>query len=140
MTMAEAKARLAAAREGRRRLKVLDAKIEHYRDMAAHATGRMDGMRYDASGPFSALEENVIRLVDLQREAMAERAAYIEHLAWAEEAIRGLANGQQRSVLELRYICGYSWERIAQTLEMDERWVRRLHGMALEKLKNFGLD
>lgn len=108
--------------------------------MAAHATGRMDGMRYDASGPPSALEENVIRLVDLQREAMAERAAYIEHLAWAEEAIRGLANGQQRSVLELRYICGYSWERIAQTLEMDERWVRRLHGMALEKLKNFGLD
>ena len=140
MTLTETKARLMDARDARQRLCALDAKIAHYRDMAARATGRMDGMRYDASGPPSAMEENVIRLVDLQREAMAEREAYVACVAWAEAAIRALGDARQKSVLELRYICGYSWECIAQTLEMDERWVRRLHAMALEKLKNFGPD
>ena len=36
-----------------------------------------------------------------------------------------------REVLELYYIDGFTWEQVAQRMELDVRTVYRLHGRAL---------
>ena len=40
-----------------------------------------------------------------------------------------------REVLELYYIDGFTWEQVAQRMELDPRWVFRLHGKALLRVK-----
>lgn len=72
---------------------------------------------------------------------MAVREAYerkitqlrIEQLR-IEKAIDSL-KPRERWVLRLRYIEGQSWRKIAAETHFDERWVYRIHGMALEELR-----
>ena len=37
-----------------------------------------------------------------------------------------------RMILEKRYLCFHSWEKIASEMFYDLRWLHRLHGRALE--------
>jgi hypothetical protein len=50
------------------------------------------------------------------------------------EAIKQVADPKQRIVLYRRYINGEKWEEIAVNMNLDYRWVLRIHGKALEKL------
>lgn len=45
------------------------------------------------------------------------------------------ASESEKCVLRYRYIHGYTWERIAVTMELSYVWVCKLHGRALEKIK-----
>jgi len=38
-------------------------------------------------------------------------------------------------VLELYYLDGYTWEQVAAAMHLDQRWIYRLHGKALLKVK-----
>lgn len=40
---------------------------------------------------------------------------------------------RQRQILELRYICGFSWSEISAMLYTDKRWILRQHLKALEE-------
>jgi DNA-directed RNA polymerase specialized sigma24 family protein len=40
-----------------------------------------------------------------------------------------------REVLELYYLDGYTWEQVAETMDMSDRHVKRLHGIALLRVK-----
>lgn len=45
------------------------------------------------------------------------------------------ANESEKCVLRYRYVHGYTWEKIAVTMELSYVWVCKLHGRALEKIK-----
>lgn len=54
------------------------------------------------------------------------------------QAIESLADPAERLVMEYRYIDGLSWRQVCQRMlpkGVSERQVYRLHGWALEKLK-----
>lgn len=55
-----------------------------------------------------------------------------------EQAIESLGDPAERLIMRQRYIDGYSWRRICCTMQskgFSERQVYRLHGFALEKLR-----
>ena len=55
----------------------------------------------------------------------------------ALEAVLGLvADDKKRAILYLRYVKGYTWEKTAEMLFIDDRWCRRLHKMAIAELAN----
>lgn len=51
-----------------------------------------------------------------------------------EQDIRGIEDDKQRLILEKHYIDGKTFERIAEDMGYDYRWIRRLHKKAIEKL------
>ena len=65
------------------------------------------------------LHEDCTRLLRLKDEAYS--------------LIRGLS-GAERELMELRYISGYTWERIAVEMSYSYRHIVRLHGKILQKL------
>lgn len=44
-------------------------------------------------------------------------------------------NETETCILRYRYIHGYTWERIAVTMDYSYQWVCELHGRALQKFK-----
>ena len=52
-----------------------------------------------------------------------------------EGYIQTVNNPTLRLLLQLRYIDGYTWEKVAEKLHYDYRHVTKLHGKALSLLK-----
>jgi DNA-directed RNA polymerase specialized sigma24 family protein len=74
-------------------------------------------------------------LEEFYRTKLAEKNT---QLLAVEQAIDGLADPGERLVMRYRYIDGRSWRQICTTMQSrgySERQVYRLHGYALEKLR-----
>ena len=68
-----------------------------------------------------ALDRDIDRLIDLKREIA--------------EAIAAVPDMRYRTLLEYRYLCGWSWRRIARTMNYSEDWTRHAHGRALQMVR-----
>jgi len=66
--------------------------------------------------------------LDIVRETLRLR----QEQARIAEQIEGLSDQRYRTILHDRYVLCYKWEQIARGMRMDERWVYRLHGQALQ--------
>lgn len=63
------------------------------------------------------------RLADLKREIMG--------------VIRAIENLEYQTLLELRYLCFYPWEKVAVEMDYDLRYMHKLHRKALEQCSAF---
>lgn len=48
--------------------------------------------------------------------------------------IRRVSDDKLQDILRYRYLLGMTWTQVADKMEMDERWVRRLHVRAVTQL------
>lgn len=74
-------------------------------------------------------------LEQLYREKLAEKNA---RLLAVEQAIESLPDPAQRLVMRYRYIDGHGWRKVCSLMQprgYSERTIYRLHGEALQKLK-----
>ena len=83
----------------------------------------------------SAVEEDVAEIIDHEREVDPRIDEYVDLTREIEAAIDRIPDGRYRDVLRFRYVNGWTWEKIADEMGYDERWVRRLHGWALLMIK-----
>jgi len=84
---------------------------------------------------YSIQEQRLLELTDANedmRRSMVELQALHKQ---AEDLIARLPRRNQREILQDRYLCHQSWDRIAQTHFLSLRYVQRLHGMALAALQ-----
>lgn len=101
------------------------------------------GQRYSLtpkapSGTGSAMDDLVASFDALEQLYMKKLTEKNARLLAIELAIESLDVVAERLVMRYRYIDGYSWRRICNTMQAkgySERQVYRLHGFALEKLK-----
>ena len=77
----------------------------------------------------------VARIVDAESRVSDE----LELLEATERAVIGTINSVEdkrlRGILYRRYICGRKWEVIAVDLNIEYRWLLRLHGRALQEVQ-----
>ena len=86
----------------------------------------------------SPVERQVVRFLDVQELYKAKLAEKLVRLAVVEQAIDSLDAPAERLVMRLRYLEGRSWASVCSFLQNEgysERQVYRLHGFALQKLK-----
>lgn len=101
------------------------------------------GQRYSlvpraSSGQNSTLDDAIAAHAALEDRLLKALAEKNRQLLLVYQAIESLADPAERMVMEYRYIDGYSWRKVCYLMQrqgVSERQVYRLHGWALEKLK-----
>ena len=101
----------------------LCARAETYREMAMQATGRVDAIRVSGTGERSKVEKYILELWDVHNELQQEISRLMAKSREVEQHIARLPDERHRAVLELRYLCGHTWEEIAERLHFLLRWV-----------------
>ena len=117
------------------------SKCEHLRDMAGYGCGAKEAERISGDPARSRVEENVCKLIDLEREEKARSGTCDEsRREQAIELIRQIPREIYREALFLYYLESLSWKQVAQTVGRTEKQIYRIHGYALqifeEKLRN----
>lgn len=131
------------AKEFLRRARVVDRQVDEATERVERLRARLEagrmskitGMPRGGSDDWTVTAD---KLIELERRvnARVRDLVRLKHAAMdAIDAIDGADESRLREVLELYYIDGYSWERVAETMELDKRWVFRLHGRALQRIK-----
>ena len=111
----------------REQLDRLRAQLEHGR------RPQLTGMpRGGHGGDWTATAD---KLIDLESRLDADLRRMCDMKQAAMDAIAAVGDPRLRDVLELYYLCGYSWEGVAEKLGYDLRWVYRLHGRALAQVR-----
>lgn len=126
--------------------------LQQYRDAVRRAKAAMDHLdelramaeritpNYGSSGGGThqtgdRLGAAVARIVDAESRVSDE----LELLEATERAVIGTINSVKderlRGILYRRYICGRKWEVIAVDLNIEYRWLLRLHGRALQEVQ-----
>ena len=76
----------------------------------------------------------IAEAVDLEREIEKDIIKLIKMRKKAYYMLDKLS-GTERRLMELRYVNGYTWEVVAEKMEMSVRHVYRIHGRILKKLR-----
>ena len=128
-----AKEFLRRARQVDRRVDEAQERVERLR--AKLESGRMSavtGMPRGGSGDWTQTAD---RLIELEQAVNARTREMVRWKLAAIDAIRAVEEPRLSEVLELYYIDGMTWDKVAQRMGLDQRWVYRLHGRALMCVK-----
>ena len=113
-----------------RRIRAKRANIKHLRELACSvspAAGEYAGK----SGAGDPVGRSAARIADLEAELRADVKRYTALHREIAAVIDRVPDARYVELLTRRYICGQTWEQIAEGMSYNSRWVRRLHGKAL---------
>ena len=128
------------AKEFLRRARGMDRRIDEATERVMRLrsrleTGRMAQISDMPRGGNSDWTDTANALIDLEHTMNARIREMCKVKRLAMEAIEAVEEMRYREVLELYYLDGYTWEKVAEQMGYDVRHVTRLHGKALLKIK-----
>ena len=118
----------------------INAKIQQVaalNDLATHATATLTGMPRNPNRSESRMAEAVVKIVDLKNEINHDIDELVDLKREIVGVIKRIDNPEYQTLLELRYLCFYSWEKVAVEMEYDLRYLHKLHRKALEQCSAF---
>ena len=128
-----AKEFLRRARSVDRRVDEASERVERLRErLEAGRMSRLTGMPRGGSGDWTQTAD---RLIELEQAVNQRTRELVRWKLAAIDAIRQVEEPRLAEVLELYYIDGLTWEQVAQRMGLDQRWVYRLHGRALTRVR-----
>ena len=124
------------AKEFLRRARSVDRRVDEATERAARIRARLEAGRMSSvtgmpRGGAKDWTETADRLIELEQRVNAQVREMVRWKLAAIDAIDAVEEARLREVLELYYIDGFTWAQVAQRMELDPRWVFRLHGKAL---------
>lgn len=118
-----------------RGIKMKLERIQKLRELAEGATRVFTEERETGTSRRGKLGSCTTVIADLEQEVADDVAAMRVKIHEIQEAVGSIENLAQRQLLELRYINGYTWERVAVEMNYTHRHVIRMHGEALKKIR-----
>ena len=128
-----AKEFLRQARDADRRIDEAMERLEHMR--AKLEAGRMSNLTGMPRGGAVDWTETADRVIELEKRVNSRIREMVRQKQAAMDAIDRVEEARLREVLELYYLDGYTWEQVAEQMDMSDRHVKRLHGIALLRVK-----
>lgn len=127
------------AKEFLRRVRGIDRRIDQAQERvdrvrARLEAGRMANLSGMPRGGSRDWTETADKLIELEQRVNANIREMVRWKLAAMDAIDAVEEARLREVLELYYIDGVTWEQVAEQMQLDPRWVYRLHGKALLKI------
>lgn len=83
----------------------------------------------------STMADTVVKIIDLQDEINRDIDTLVDLKADIMRLVKSVSCREYQTILEKRYLCFQSWEKIAAAMDYDIRWLYRLHGKALEEVQ-----
>lgn len=109
--------------------------VARLRESATKVTSNISDMPRSSSPNLQTMETTVAKLVDLEEEINRDVDALVDLKREIMQTIGQLEKPEHQMILESRYLCYKSWEQIALEMNVQIRWVYRLHGRALSALE-----
>ncbi|MEG2388583.1 MAG: hypothetical protein RSC90_08470 [Clostridia bacterium] len=109
--------------------------VARLRESATKVTTNISDMPRASSSNLQTMESTVAKLVDLEADINRDVDALVDLKREIIDTIGTLDKPEHQMVLESRYLCYKSWEQIALEMNVQLRWVYRLHGRALSALE-----
>ena len=85
-----------------------------------------------SAGTGDRVGETAAEIADLENEVLRDYSALVARQKQIGDAIRRVPDPRQSGILEMRYLRGLPFFRIAMDMHYDERQIYRLHKKALE--------
>lgn len=118
----------------------INSKLEQVgslRALATKATSTVSDTPPGGSRNVHSMEDIIVKIIDLENEINDEIDALVDLKREIMGVIRAIENLEYQTLLELRYLCFYSWEKIAVEMDYDLRYMHKLHRKALEQCTAF---
>lgn len=110
----------------------LEEELAEWRSKAEKMTRELSGMP-SGSGGGDKVPACVEKIWELERKLSAKLSDMVEQRQAIERAIEALPD-KQKQLMRYRYIDGMKWEKVAVEMNMEYRWVLRIHGRALQEI------
>ena len=108
--------------------------IARLQSLATKAITVMNGVPTAGTSAGSVIETRIGEVQEQSALLAEEISRMVDARNEVAEAIARVTNPDERCLLELRYLCHYSWEQIAKILTFSVDHVFTLHRQALKNL------
>ena len=128
------------AKEFLRRARVIDRRVDEATERAERIRARLEAGRMSSltgmpRGGAKDWTETADRLIELEQRVNAQIREMVRWKLAAIDAIVQVEEARLREVLELYYLDGYTWEQVAERMDITPRWAQALHGQALLRVR-----
>ena len=113
----------------------INSKLEQVgslRALATKATFTLSDMPYSGNRNVQSLEGIIVKIIDLENEINKDIDDLVNLKHEIVNVINSIDNPEYQILLELRYLCFFSWENIAVKMDYDLRYLHKLHKKALD--------
>ena len=117
------------------RIKSKSEQIQSLNELATKCTAVLSGMPHSPSHGSPRMAAAVCKIIDLENELAASVDELVQTKRETVEVINKVENAELRTLLEQRYLCGVTWERIAIGMNYSLRYVHCLHKKALKAVE-----
>lgn len=114
----------------------INSKLEQVgslRALATKATSTFSDTPPSGSRNVQSMESVIVKIVDLEQEINADIDTLVDLKREIIGVIKQVNDPEYQTLLELRYLCFYTWERIAVEMAYDLRYLHKLHQKALDQ-------
>lgn len=108
--------------------------IESLNDLATSCTAVISDMPRNPNRGGSRMADAILQIIDLQEEIKRDMMALVQLKREIMDVIKSVSSLEYQTILEKRYLCFISWERIAVELGYSIQHTYRLHDAALKEI------
>lgn len=117
--------------------RALEMSIQSLRERAESITIDLDPDKVKGSPKIhDPIAEAAASIADTERLLAESRAEAIRTMNEITRTIQQISDDKLQTLLILRYIEGMTWESVAREMAYEERQIYRLHGIALQQIKD----
>lgn len=135
-----AKEYLSQARFLDMRIKSKIQQIESLNDLATSCTAVISDMPRNPNHSGAKMADAVMKIIDLQEEIKKDMNELVELKREIMGIIKSVSNIEYQTLLEKRYLCFISWEKIAVELGYSIQHTYRMHDAALKEVSEILKD
>ncbi|WP_105300316.1 DUF1492 domain-containing protein [Anaerococcus marasmi] len=108
--------------------------VESLNALATKATSTLSDMPKNPNRGTSKLEDTIVKIIDLQEEINRDIDKLVDLKKEIANSIFALKDKEEQTVLEKRYLCFNTWEKIAVEMNYSIQHIFRLHSKALKNI------
>ena len=115
--------------------KRINSKLDHLgtlREMTTKATITLSDMPRSSSPNLYQMQDIISKIIDLEHEINRDIDRFVDMKCEYMWIINEIRNPVFQLVMEQRYLCCRTWEKISEELGYEMRSLHRLHGEALK--------
>ena len=109
--------------------------VESLNALATKATSTLSDMPKSPNRGTSKLEDTIVKIIDLQEEINRDIDKLVDLKKEIVRTIKKIEDKELQVVLEKRYLCFESWEKIAVEMNYSIQHIFRLHSKALKSIE-----